>query len=36
VLEFLGDPDRLPDILSGLDHVRAGLTGQAKLAELCG
>jgi alpha-glucoside transport system substrate-binding protein len=36
VLEFLGDPDRLPDILSGLDNVRAGLTGQAKLAELCG
>lgn len=38
VLEFLGDPDRLPDILSGLDYVRTGLArpaGQAELAEPC-
>jgi len=36
VLEFLGDPNRLPDILSGLDNVRTGLAGQAKLTEPCG
>jgi len=36
VLEFLGDPDRLGDILSGLDHVRSSLADRPKLSEACG
>ncbi|MFC0543080.1 ABC transporter substrate-binding protein [Kutzneria chonburiensis] len=36
VLEFLGDPSRLTDILSGLDNVRTGVAGQGKLTEPCG
>ncbi|MEV6608052.1 ABC transporter substrate-binding protein [Kutzneria sp. NPDC051319] len=36
VLEFLGDPGRLGDILSGLDQVRTGLADEARLSAPCG
>jgi alpha-glucoside transport system substrate-binding protein len=36
VLEYLGDPGRLDDILKGLDSVRSGLSSQGRLSITCG